>query len=69
MTKKLPKLHKCCVSAGFEHVSQLKGGLDAWKAVGGPTEGVIESMSPPGKGDYNVVSRIQEHIETQNKEV
>jgi rhodanese-related sulfurtransferase len=56
-------------SAGFEHVSHLRGGLAAWKAVGGPTEGVVESMSPPGKGDYNVVSRIQEHIETQNKEV
>uniref|UniRef100_UPI0001A51B87 Alr3790 protein n=1 Tax=Nostoc sp. (strain PCC 7120 / SAG 25.82 / UTEX 2576) TaxID=103690 RepID=UPI0001A51B87 len=25
-------------SAGFEHVSELKGGLAAWKAIGGPTE-------------------------------
>lgn len=56
-------------SAGFQHVSQLQGGLAAWKAIGGPTEGIIESRTPPGAGDYNVVSRIQEHLETQNKEV
>ncbi|MFQ4142418.1 rhodanese-like domain-containing protein [Chlorogloeopsis sp. ULAP02] len=24
--------------AGFTHVSELKGGLDAWKSVGGATE-------------------------------
>ncbi|MDZ7962013.1 MAG: rhodanese-like domain-containing protein [Aulosira sp. DedQUE10] len=56
-------------SAGFEHVSQLKGGLAAWKAIGGPTEGSIEAKTPPSRGDYNVVSRMQEHAETQNKEV
>lgn len=26
-------------SAGFEEVSQIQGGLDAWKAISGPTEG------------------------------
>ncbi|MCM0589270.1 MAG: rhodanese-like domain-containing protein [Gloeotrichia echinulata DVL01] len=56
-------------SAGFKHVSQLQGGLTAWKAIGGQTEGIIESRIPPGLGDYNVVSRIQEHFETQNKKV
>ncbi|BAY10674.1 rhodanese-like domain-containing protein [Calothrix sp. NIES-2098] len=56
-------------SAGFEHVSQLKGGLAAWKAIGGPTEGGVEALTPPGAGDYNVVSRIQEHAETQKKDV
>lgn len=56
-------------STGFIHVSELRGGLEAWKAVGGPTEGIVESLSPPGKGDYNVVDRISEHIESQQKEV
>ncbi|QIR35590.1 rhodanese-like domain-containing protein [Tolypothrix sp. PCC 7910] len=56
-------------SAGFMHVSQLKGGLGAWKAIGGPTEGIIEAMTPPGRGDYNVVSRLKEHAETQSKDV
>ncbi|BAY22378.1 hypothetical protein NIES2100_21410 [Calothrix sp. NIES-2100] len=56
-------------SAGFEHVSLLKGGLAAWKAIGGPTEGSIEALTPPSAGDYNVVSRMQEHVDTQKKEV
>ncbi|AFZ24208.1 Rhodanese-related sulfurtransferase [Cylindrospermum stagnale PCC 7417] len=56
-------------SAGFVHVSELKGGLGAWKAIGGPTEGIIESTTPPGADDYNVISRIQNHLETQQKEV
>uniref|UniRef100_UPI0001BE65F2 Alr3790 protein n=1 Tax=Nostoc sp. (strain PCC 7120 / SAG 25.82 / UTEX 2576) TaxID=103690 RepID=UPI0001BE65F2 len=56
-------------SAGFEHVSELKGGLAAWKAIGGPTEGIIESRTPAGADDYNVVSRMQNHLENQKKEV
>jgi rhodanese-related sulfurtransferase len=56
-------------SAGFEHVSQLKGGLAAWKAIGGPTEGVMESKTPADADDYNVVSRIQNHVENTKKEV
>jgi len=56
-------------SAGFEHVSALKGGLAAWKAVGGPTEGIVESMTPAGADDYNVVDRLKNHAETQNKNV
>jgi rhodanese-related sulfurtransferase len=35
-------------SAGFKHVSQLKGGLGAWKAIGGATEGITESRTPAG---------------------
>jgi len=54
-------------SSGFEHVSQLKGGLGAWKAIGGPTEGIIESKTPPGADDYNVVARLQNHAENQAK--
>jgi len=56
-------------SAGFEHVSELKGGLPAWKAIGGPTEGILESRTPAGADDYNVVSRLQNHLETQQKDV
>ncbi|GAA6620876.1 rhodanese-like domain-containing protein [Scytonema sp. NUACC26] len=54
-------------SAGFVHVSELKGGLAAWKAVGGPTEGIIESRTPAGADDYNVVDRLKNHSETQQK--
>lgn len=56
-------------SAGFEHVSELKGGLPAWKAIGGPTEGIIESRTPAGADDYNVIARLQNQKETQNKKV
>lgn len=56
-------------SAGFEHISELKGGLPAWKAIGGPTEGIVESRTPAGADDYNVVSRMQNHAETQKKDV
>lgn len=54
-------------SNGFEHVSQLKGGLAAWKAIGGPTEGIVESKTPPGSDDYNVVDRLKNHQENQPK--
>lgn len=56
-------------AAGFEHVSELKGGLPAWKAIGGPTEGIVESRTPAGADDYNVVARLQNHAETQKKDV
>ena len=56
-------------SAGFEHVSQLRGGLAAWKEIGGPTEGIAESRTPAGADDYNVVARLQNHAETQKKDV
>jgi len=56
-------------SAGFHHVSELKGGLAAWKAIGGATEGIVESMTPAGADDYNVVDRLKTHAETQNKKV
>lgn len=52
----------------FVHVSELKGGLPAWKAIGGPTEGVVESRTPASAGDYNVAARLQEQQETLRKE-
>ncbi|MBN4001131.1 MAG: hypothetical protein HWQ58_04575 [Nostoc sp. LPT] len=54
-------------SNGFEHVSQLKGGLAAWKEIGGPTEGIVESTTPPGADEYNVVDRLKTHQELQQK--
>jgi rhodanese-related sulfurtransferase len=54
-------------SNGFEHVSQLKGGLGAWKAIGGPTEGIVESKTPAGADDYNVVDRLKNHQENLQK--
>jgi rhodanese-related sulfurtransferase len=56
-------------SAGFVHVSELIGGLGAWKAIGGPTEGIVESRTPAGADDYNVVARVKNHLETQQKPV
>lgn len=52
-------------AAGFEHISELKGGLPAWKAIAGPTEGVLESQSPSDQEVYNVVTQLQHHTETQ----
>ncbi len=55
--------------AQFTHVSELKGGLAAWKEIGGPTEGIIESKTPAGADDLNVVSRMQNHLDNLNKDV
>jgi rhodanese-related sulfurtransferase len=44
--------------AGFTHVAELKGGLDAWKAIGGAIDG-IETNRPPGPDAYNLKSRLQ----------
>ncbi|WP_338022467.1 rhodanese-like domain-containing protein [Argonema antarcticum] len=54
-------------SAGFEKVAELQGGLAAWKAIGGPTEGVSESRTPAGADDYNVVDRLKNHQSTKTK--
>jgi rhodanese-related sulfurtransferase len=34
--------------AGYQKVAHLQGGLSAWKAIGGPTEGVEAFSSPAG---------------------
>lgn len=51
--------------AGFQCVAELKGGLPAWKAAAGPTDGIAESQNPPGPEGYNVVSQMAHHAETQ----
>jgi rhodanese-related sulfurtransferase len=50
---------------GFKNVAELKGGLAAWRAIAGPTEGVEEDAKP-GPEAYNVVSRVTHHMKTQN---
>jgi rhodanese-related sulfurtransferase len=52
-------------AAGFEHIAELKGGLPAWKAIAGPTEGIVESQAPRDQEIYNVVTQLQHHTETQ----
>ena len=54
-------------SKGFENVSELKGGLAAWKAIGGPTEGIVESRTPADKDDYNVVDRMKDQAANMDK--
>lgn len=51
--------------AGFRNVAELSGGLDAWKAIGGPTDGAIESLNPTGSEQYNVVSQVSHHLQIQ----
>lgn len=51
--------------AGFHSVAELRGGLGAWKAIAGPTEGIIESQAVPGKEAYNVASQVKHHSDTQ----
>lgn len=55
--------------AGFESVSELRGGIDAWKAVGGPTEGSAEVGHNPDKSAYNVKDRLEKHAEVTSKNV
>ncbi|MBW4690996.1 MAG: rhodanese-like domain-containing protein [Lyngbya sp. HA4199-MV5] len=52
--------------AGFRNVAKLKGGLEAWKAIEGSTEGA-EEISRPGADAYNVVSRLSHHQQAQKK--
>ena len=52
--------------AGFRNVAKLQGGLEAWKAIEGSTEGV-EEIAHPGADAYNVVSRLAHHQQAQKK--
>lgn len=51
--------------AGFLRVAEIQGGLDQWKAIGGPTEGSEESGNL-GPGEFNVVSRLKTQAEIQD---
>ncbi len=50
--------------AGYQNVAALRGGLDAWKAISGSTEGTGEIVHP-GADAYNVVSRVAQHQQSQ----
>lgn len=53
-------------AAGFQNVARLGGGLEAWKAIEGSTEGT-EEIDPPGADAYNVVSRLAHHQQAQRR--
>ncbi len=52
-------------AAGFEAVTHIMGGLDAWHEIGGPTEGIAEDAAPPQANAYNVVSRLKTEHDVQ----
>ena len=52
-------------SGGCQAVTIVKGGLDAWHEVGGPTEGVQEDGKSPEANAYNVVSRLKTEHDVQ----
>lgn len=56
-------------SAGFTNVAELTGGLAAWKAIAGSTEGIEDSKDPAPKEAYNVASNLKHHAETQSNDV
>ena len=51
--------------AGCTSVAQIIGGLAAWQAAGGPTEGVQEDGMPLTAGEFNVVSRLKTEHDVQ----
>ncbi len=55
--------------AGFTNVAELRGGLDAWRAIAGSTEGANEDRQPPSPSAYNTAAQIKHHAETQSRDV
>jgi rhodanese-related sulfurtransferase len=55
--------------AGFTAISELRGGLAGWKAVGGPTEGTAETGYDTSGAEYNVKARLEKHAEVSSKNV
>ena len=53
--------------AGFQNVAELKGGLAAWKAIGGPTEGNAELDYDHSAAEYNVKARLEKHSQVTSK--
>jgi rhodanese-related sulfurtransferase len=58
--------------AGFINVAEVKGALPAWKAIGGPTEGIVSMEGPAGpsslkKSETNVAARLDEKAELASK--
>jgi len=55
--------------AGFKSVSELRGGLAGWKAIGGPTEGTAEVGYDASAAEYNVKARLDKHAKVSSKKV
>ncbi|MBE9124816.1 MULTISPECIES: rhodanese-like domain-containing protein [unclassified Coleofasciculus] len=55
--------------AGFESVTFLKGGIDAWKAIAGPTEGPAEQVDNLDASSYNVKARLDKQTAIDSKKV
>lgn len=53
--------------AGFNSISELKGGLAGWKAIGGSTEGNTEVGYDASGAEYNVKDRLAKHAEVTSK--
>lgn len=51
-------------SVGFTNVAQIEGGLEAWKAISGSTDG-SKVISNPGAEAYNVGARMAHHNANQ----
>lgn len=59
-------------SSGFLNVAEIKGGLPAWKAIGGPTEGIASMEGPSGpssvkKPESNVAARLNQEQKLDTK--
>lgn len=55
--------------AGYTAVSELRGGLAGWKAIGGPTEGTAELGYDTSAAEYNVKARLDKHAQVSSKNV
>lgn len=55
--------------AGFKSISELRGGLAGWKAIGGPTEGTAELGYDDSAAEYNVKARLDKHSQVSSKKV
>lgn len=53
--------------AGFQAISELRGGLAGWKAIGGPTEGTAEVGYDASAAEYNVKARLDKHAKVSSK--
>lgn len=60
-------------NSGFINVAEIKGGLAAWKAIGGPTEGIasMEGASGPSSvkpSESNVGARLDKEAQLEARE-
>ena len=54
---------------GFQSISELRGGLAGWKAIGGPTEGTAEVGYDASAAEYNLKARLDKHTQVSSKKV